>query len=53
VGDGTASYDGEAPDDLVGEPPGVTDLRWQAVAYASALGATTRAVQPSLTDFLR
>jgi len=53
VGDGTASNDEEAPGGVVEESPRVTDLRWQAVAYASALGATTRAVQPSLTDFLR
>jgi len=53
VGDGTASYDEVAAGRVVEEPPQVTDLRWQAVAYASALGTTTRAVQPSLTDFLR
>jgi flagellar hook-associated protein 3 FlgL len=34
-------------------PAMVVDLQLQEVAYQAALGATARALQPSLMDFLR
>jgi flagellar hook-associated protein 3 FlgL len=34
-------------------PAATVDLQLQEVAYQAALGATARALQPSLLDFLR
>jgi flagellar hook-associated protein 3 FlgL len=34
-------------------PKTITDLKMQEVAYQAALGATAKAIQPSLLDFLR
>jgi flagellar hook-associated protein 3 FlgL len=34
-------------------PKTITELQMQQVAYEAALGATAKAIQPSLLDFLR
>jgi flagellar hook-associated protein 3 FlgL len=34
-------------------PATIVELQMQEVAYQAALGATARAIQPSLMDFLR
>ena len=34
-------------------PKTIVELQMQEVAYKAALGATARAIQPSLLDFLR
>lgn len=34
-------------------PKAILDLKMQELAYQAALGATAKAIQPSLVDFLR